>query len=527
MPVIDQLGEHGIIKDVSPFNLPPNAFSGGNNVRAYENAIAKVGGNLDAFGDTEIGGVSVDPYWLTSLVQGNDAYWVYAGASRIYATEGVVHANLTRDSGQYSMDTNIGWTGGVMGGVVFLNNGVDAPQQWVSPASLSTKMTDLSNWPTGAKCASLRPFKQFMIAMDYTRGSAESSPGTNYPRLIKWSNSSSFNSVPSTWDEADATQDAGEYELADTPGKVIDGSELRDAFMIYKEDSIWGMQFIGPPFVFRFYKISESTGAINKRCMSEFPNGHFVFGVNDCYINDGQNLTSVLDQRNRRAIFDTINVGNFSKCFVTPFFVRSEMWACYPDGDSTWPNKAMVWNWRTNAIGFRDLPDVSFIHQGVSPTVSTGGDSPSWVSGASWDENLGPWDGATTYDPTRSNPLMVSPPNRKIYIADKTNTFDGVPFTAYVERTGLAFGSTAAVKYCSGVNINMDASGPVNIYVGSQFAPKEAVVWKGPFTFDPSTQERIDCRVSGRYLAFKVESTTDVSWSLTSYDMEISAAGTN
>ena len=532
MPPITELGQYGVIKDVLPYNLPPNAFSDGDNVRVYEKGMEKFLGHVDAFADfTGVGLdekiVQVDPYWLTSLVQDNDAFWVYAGVNDVYSTDGSIQHKITRTSGSYCMNTSKGWTGGVMGGVVFLNNGVDTPQQWVSPAVLTDKLTDLSNWPTGAKCEALRSFKQFMIAMDYTRGSGETNAGQVLPRLFKWSNSASFNSVPSTWDETDATQDAGEYELADTPGRILDGSELRDAFMIYKEDSVWGAQFIGPPFIFRFYKISETTGALGKRCMAEFPNGHFVFGVNDCYINDGQNLTSVLDQRNRREVFDNINVGNFNKCFVTPFFLRSEMWACYPTGTNTYPNKAVVWNWRDNTIGFRDLPNVSFIHQGVSPTITFGGDSPTWAGGSAWDDNLGPWDDSATYDPTRANPIMVTPATRQIFIADRTNTFDGTAMIVKLERTGLFFDSMDQVKMCTGVRISMNSSGPVNVYVGSQFSTDEGVTWEGPFEFDPDTQYKIDCRVSGRLLAFKIESTTDIGWRLTSYDMEVKFGGRN
>ena len=109
-----------------------------------------------------------------------------------------------------------------------------------------------------------------------------------------------------------------------------------------------------------------------------------------------------------REVFDQLGGGNFAKCFVTPFFIRSEMWACYPSDGATWPNKALVWNWRTNAIGFRDLPEVAFIHQGVAPTVAVGGDSPSWISGTAWDENIGSWDEDNTYDPTRANPYSRS-----------------------------------------------------------------------------------------------------------------------
>ena len=524
MPLISDLGKVGVIKDVLPHRLPPNAFSDGRNVRFFENSVEKFLGHSNAFSG-ELESPIVQPYWLTSIRQDTDMYVVYAGENKVYATDGATHFDMTRTTGDYSMNTSKGWTGGVMGGIVFLNNGVDAPQSWVGPASLTTKLTDLPNWPSGALCQSMRSFKQFMIAMDYTNGS-----GTSYPRLVKWSTGASFNAVPTSWDETDATLDAGEYELADTSGRVIDGAELRDTFVIYKEDSIWGMQFVGPPFVFRFYKISETTGALSRRCMVEINNGHFVFGVNDCYINDGQNLTSILNQRMRREVFNNLNTTNFERCFVVPYFQKSEVWACYPDRTADFANKALVWNWTDNSIGIRDLPDIAFAHAGAVPTIMGGGDSSSWVGGGTWDDQIGAWDSTLTYDITETKLMMASPGSTggsgQIYLADSSNKEDTENMTSNVIRESLFFDSIDTVKFCRGVRLNMDG-GPVNVYVGRQMSPNESTTWEGPFSFDPSTDYKINCRVTGRLLGIKVESTADVAWRLNSYDMDVVPAGRN
>ena len=524
MPLISDLGKVGVIKDVLPHRLPPNAFSDGRNVRFFENSVEKFLGHSNAFSG-EMESPIVQPYWLTSIRQDTDMYVVYAGENKVYATDGATHFDMTRTTGDYSMNTSKGWTGGVMGGIVFLNNGVDAPQSWVGPASLTTKLTDLPNWPSGALCQSMRSFKQFMIAMDYTNGS-----GTSYPRLVKWSTGASFNAVPTSWDETDATLDAGEYELADTSGRVIDGAELRDTFVIYKEDSIWGMQFVGPPFVFRFYKISETTGALSRRCMVEINNGHFVFGVNDCYINDGQNLTSILNQRMRREVFNNLNTTNFERCFVVPYFQKSEVWACYPDRTADFANKALVWNWTDNSIGIRDLPDIAFAHAGAVPTIMGGGDSSSWVGGGTWDDQIGAWDSTLTYDITETKLMMASPGGTggsgQIYLADSSNKEDTENMTSNVIRESLFFDSIDTVKFCRGVRLNMDG-GPVNVYVGRQMSPNESTTWEGPFSFDPSTDYKINCRVTGRLLGIKVESTADVAWRLNSYDMDVVPAGRN
>ena len=109
-------------------------------------------------------------------------------------------------------------------------------------------------------------------------------------------------------------------------------------------------------------------------------------------------------------------------------------------------------------------------------------------------------------------------------ICKSINQEDGENMTSYIERTGLSFGKPDRVKQCTGVVIDLEG-GPVNVYVGSQFAPEESVTWEGPFSFDPSTDNEVNCRVSGKYLAFKVESTTDVAWTLTRYEMILRDAG--
>ena len=99
--------------------------------------------------------------------------------------------------------------------------------------------------------------------------------------------------------------------------------------------------------------------------------------------------------------------------------------------------------------------------------------------------------------------------------------------TSFVERTGLFDESANRVKYCRAVYPKMSATGSVNIYVGSQMALDEGIVWSGPFAFNPATDYKIDCEVSFRWMGIKIESTTDVDWSLTAYDLDLEDMGWN
>jgi hypothetical protein len=73
----------------------------------------------------------------------------------------------------------------------------------------------------------------------------------------------------------------------------------------------------------------------------------------------------------------------------------------------------------------------------------------------------------------------------------------------------------------------MTATGPVNFYIGSQMSLDEGVTWEGPFAFDPNTDYKVDCEVTFRWMGIKVESTTDVDWSMTGYDLDIVDMGWN
>ena len=226
MPLIniENLGELGIVKDIPSYQLPQNAWSDGNNVRTLDNAIKKVDGYEEI-----ISSCPIVPYFVFPLESGANYFWIAAGLTKVYVHNGSSWTDITRTSGDYSATAVKNWTACVVGGVLILDNGVDDPQEWPltsGAASASTKLQDLSNWPASTECEVMRTFKTFLIALDLTKSSV------NYSRLVKWSHEAATQDVPTSWNEADGTKSSGEYELAQTPGRVIDGIPVGDNFFI-------------------------------------------------------------------------------------------------------------------------------------------------------------------------------------------------------------------------------------------------------------------------------------------------------
>ena len=437
---VDNVGQYGIVKEQNPWQLPPNVWSDGGNVKTEEGSIKKALGYASVM-ET----VPVAPYFITSLISGINEYWIIGGTATIYVYDntsnadtlnGAVNAsvttltldstagfetagtvtiddeqitytgksstqftgctraansttaashsdgvvvtrtkkwyNITRSSGAYDTSTSENWAGTVIGGVLIMTNGVDDPQYWALAAGVPATaqlMQDLNNWPGSVECKSMRSFRSFLVALNVTKSDV------NYPGLVKWSTEAALQTTPTSWDETSATVDAGEYELADSKGDILDGLPLADTFMIYKEDSTYTMTYVGTPFIFSFRQLSPTIGALAKNCVVAYPKGHAIFGNGDFYINDGRTLEPILPPKLRSYVFSSIDGEALKKSFVVADYGRSEILFCFVvDGGLTIScDKAIVWNYNTNTFTIRDLPDLGHMGYGniTDPNVMT------------------------------------------------------------------------------------------------------------------------------------------------------------
>lgn len=524
MPIIPvhNLGAVGINKDIPAHLLPPEAWSDGRNIRFSDNKVVKFLGHSEAFDPPTIA-----PYWLKGIRAVSEFHWVYAGAAKVYVANNLGHFDITRAvGGDYSMDDDTLWNGDLLGGILVLNNGVDDPQFWADTVT-TQRLQDLTNWPGNTKAQVIRAFKNHLIALDVTKS------GVRLPHMIKWSHPADPGSIPSTWDETDPTKDAGETELEDTQaGFLLDAHPLRDILALYKEGSIWGMQHVGGRGIFRFFKIFDNIGLLTRQAVGVFAQGaqHFLATGDDVVVHDGQRMESVLDRNMRRWMNNAMSNDRYKRSFVVRNSPQKEMWFCFPETGSEWANLALVWDWGTGTPTIRELTNASFINIGEvqETTVS------DWDSDAGgWDDDTSTWD-ALKHRPSEARLLQADPVNAKLYFMDDTNQFNAVNMTSYIERTGLA-----VVGQSRQGELKVDfqthklitalypkaTGGPFNIRVGSQNHPDDAIAWNSPQTFIPGTDEKIDVSVSGKLIAVRFESATNVAWELEGYDLDLSVLG--
>jgi len=504
-------GSIGVIKDKPSHGLPKDAWSDAVNVRFNDGYAEKSLGYSAPFGTP-----GTAPYYAIPFQSSSLFYWIYAGLTSVYLTEGLTHSDITRASGAYNATADDNWTGGILGGIPIINNGFDAPQM-LFPAAAGNLLSDLANWPSNTIAGVIKPFKNYLVALNMIED------GQAYPYVIRWCHPADPGTVPISWDYTDPTIDAGRRGLSEGGGYLIDGGALRDSFIIYRESSTWIMNIIGGNFIMSTRQIFPSSGIFAKRCFAEFEGKHCVLTSDDLIVHDGVSYSSVLDSVYRDTLFTELNAAtNNKRTYLSKNYSKNEIWVCYPTGSDEFPTKALVWNYRHNTVGFRTLPGSAHIAFDVVDPQTTA----TWDSDSdTWDSDSSKWD-VKQYNPAKRAMLMCDTANTKLYKMDDTNQNDGVSFTATLERTELQLaGDFDTITHISRIYPKFTGSGTVTVYVGGQNVLGEAVTYDSGQTFTIGTDYKLDVRQSWRLPAVKIESTGDVSWKLHGFDLDVDAAG--
>lgn len=512
MPIVavDNCGEIGLVRDAYSQELKPNAWTDAKNARFREGYAEKVLGHIPTYGT-----VLEPPYHLTNVLLSSGSAWVYASPQKIsVVNSSFVHSDITRASGPYTGADDDKWTGGVLSGIVVLNNGIDVPQYWPGTGLCQ----DVPEWPSNYRCKVLRPFRNYLMALNVTKDT------TPYPHLIKWSHVADPGTMPSTWDPTDETKEAGEYDLADEETALVDGLTLGEQFIAYKRSGYYSVTYIGAPFIFRFQKISSLFGgAFGANCVTDFPGGHFVLGPGDVYVHQGGRPESVIDAKNRKWLYRQLDTTSQLRVFTTISPLANELWVCFPQEGDTYCTLALVWNWKYGAWGVRELPNVLHAAPG----------SINYVPGKTWDTYEGAWSGTDlAWDQGVNstaviNTLLAAPGETSLLAIEYGNLFNTTAYETFLERDNIRFDNPSTVKLVKEVRplIEGPVGSQVDVYVSSSYDQTASPTWYGPFPFFIGVDQKIDCHVTGRMLGVKFQTSGDFPWRLKRYEMEIEEIG--
>jgi hypothetical protein len=512
---INDVGTVGVVRDMPPHEIPPEAWTLAENVRFEDDSVVQLLGYTQIFGTP-----GTAPYFAQFVSAPLAPWWLYAGLASIWAYNGASHFNITRAAGAYNATSAAQWQGTNLGGIPILNDGVDPPQWW-SGFTGGTLMQNLTNWPANFTCKVLRAFGPYLMAMNIT------DTGVLKPYDVRWSHPADPGSLPVTWDITDPTHDAGQVSLSDVDsGQIVDGLPLQGQFYVYKENSCWRFRDIGGQFIFDENPFLENTGLLAPRCLAITGDGqrHFWCAQDNLYVHDGNSAKPLLNRKTQRYLFNAIDVGNYSNSFVFVNGVRREGWFCYPSSGNVLPTRAMIVNYDTLAMTECDID----FQAAATGTISTS-DPETWASVTGlWTDDTQPW-----VVSNRRKILLCKPTVTKFEQLDLGLTRDGTVFTGLVQRQSLGMvGRNRRTgdwivdfetrKMCHRIWPKMSGS-TVNIRLGGQNYPGGPITWSPLTPFNPASQQYCDVFAEGAALCIEVSGQN--GWKLDGYKLDLMTTG--
>lgn len=503
---IKDIGTIGINKDVQPHELPLSALSDGINIRCRNGAVYKTPGEISIFNTP-----TITPYFVQLYQTSTDKFVVYAGTSSVFADNGT-RTDITGPTLTGSSEDR--WTGGVLNGVLVLNNGEDVPMYW--GGDVLTNLATLTGWNSNWRCKSLRPFKNYLVALNVTKS------GVAYPHMVKWSAAADPGTVPASWDETNPAIDAGEVDMAETSGVIVDGLPLGDSFIIYKTDAMYAMTYIGGQYIFQFRRLPGDFGALAAGCVCNTSMGHLVLTVGDVLVHNGMGSQSILTNKMREWLFSTMDETYGDRSFVVSNPALNEAWICFPETGQQVCTKALIWNWGDNTFTIRELNNVTYGASGqyeFSSTAPWSSDSNAWGSDdSSWNSS----------DIARNESRFVLVSTAPAILGvDTGNDFSGTPFTARIERTGLSFDAPDRVKLLKAIYPRIDGTSGATVYIqaGGAMDAEGSYTWGAAVPYVVGSTYKADLFASGRFLAYRIYTTDTTAWRIRSIDMDVVAQG--
>lgn len=502
---VPHVGQYGAVLDLPSYELPINAWSRAENMRFKDGMAERFKGQSKIF-DTP----SVTPYHLEPYQVADKRYWVHCGNTSVFADDGTTRADITLSG----LTSSTSWNGGVLHGVLTLNNGVDQPMFW--GGNVANDLAVLTGWNANWRAKVVRPFKNYLVALDVTK------TGTRYENMVKWSHVADPGAIPTSWDETDTTKDAGEQDLSEEASAMVDCLPLGDVNIIYKERAMFAQQFVGYPYIFRFQRLPGDVGMLAQNCAVNTPIGHVVLVPGDVIAHNGQGPTSIANAQVRRWIFNNIDSTSYKNAFVTANPARNEVWICYPEVGQTNCTIAAVYNWIDKTWGLRDLPNVT---SGAYGQIN-------YTASNSWAAATGSWNDASTrwnqdeFSPADAR-LLIAGTNPSISLVDAGATFEGTAFTSVLERTGISLDDPQSIKTIRSIYPRIDAANGtlVQVEVGGSMNAEDAPQWSAPSVYTVGTTNKVDSFATGRFLSVRFTALDNQPWRLKSYDLDVIQQG--
>jgi hypothetical protein len=371
-------------------------------------------------------------------------------------------------------------------------NRTDAILKWTGSGNTAA-LGGLSDCEPGAvvisTCRSLCSAGPFLFIV------APVEDGGSKPLRIRWNK---FNE-PEIWkNDVDGNGQAGYLDINENADQMVVVASLGNYFVAYKERSIHLLSYLGEPVIWGRRQVISGKGLISPRSFVSLGDFHVCAMTDNFYIFNGASLQPIGNPV-REEFFDGLSPTKKDLMFGFHIEEVGEVVFAYPGLSASYPDRALVYNYVTNAWSFRDFPFIAatlFLNQSATTWADLVGD---WtVQGWNWDTR--------TFLASAQVPIVAGE-NTYVYKYGETDAKDGADLNGYVTSTLTDFGYPDRMKRAFRLKVANNYVGTtMTIYIMTADKPKGDITYNGPFTLDLSDENMfLDFDYTARYFGVKFQ----------------------
>ena len=323
----------------------------------------------------------------------------------------------------------------------------------------------------------------------------ENAAGIQDPLVIRFSSQESLTDWAAT-----ATNTAGELRLG-SGSEIVTAVETRQQILVFTDESLYAMQFLGPPFTFGINLVSENITTMGPLSAVAVEDNVFWMGQEEFYVYGGtvQRLPCTV----RDYVFDDINLNQREKIAAATNAAFSEIWWFYPSSNSDTNDRYVVYNYQQQIWYYGTLARSFWMDRGIF-------DQP-----------------------------IAAGPNNYLYRQEVGFDDDGSAFTAYIESSQIDIGDGDQFAFIKRLIPDLTfrgstASSPSanftvktrNFPGGNYLQSTDSAVTKSASVPVEQFTDQVHLRLRGRSFAMRVESDdSGVGWRLGSPRLDIRPDG--
>lgn len=336
-------------------------------------------------------------------------------------------------------------------------------------------LTNAQNSPIVAKQVMVSDVDRHVIAF----GCNPLGSNVQDPLLIRFSAQEN----PADWTPL-TTNTAGDLRIGSGTA-IVQAVETRQEILVFTDQALHSMQFIGPPYTFGINRISENITIRSPNAAVAIGDAVYWMGKDQFYVYNGN--VNQLQCTVREKILRDINDDQLEKIFVGVNSGYQEIWWFYPSLNSNDVDKYVVYNYDANIWYYGTLNRTAWIDRGVTDyPVAAGTDGILYNHEYEADDQSGT-------SPVAIESFIQSAP---------IDLGDGEVFS-YVRKMIPDVTFRTSTNPAPQVDFTIDA---FNYNGGLQVSSDTANIVKSSSVPVEQYTEKVDLRVRGRAISVKISS---------------------